>query len=63
MILDRGKFGDNVRDTATGEVVSLSFLFVETGGPQGATGEAFSLVFCSSKQADLKVMAICLTKR
>ena len=40
MILDRAKFGDNVSDTATGELVSL--------------------VFCSSKEADLKVMAIYL---
>ena len=38
MILDCGKFGDNVSDTATGEVVSL--------------------VVCSSKEADLNVMAI-----
>ena len=38
MILERGKFGGNVSDTATGEVVSL--------------------VFCSSKEADLKVRQV-----
>ena len=63
MILDRGKFGDNVSDTATGEVVSLFFLFVERGGPEGATGEVVQFGFYSSKEADLKVMAICLTTR
>ena len=40
MILDRGKFGDIVSDTATGEVVQYGFY--------------------SSKEADLKVMAIYL---
>ena len=35
---DRGKFGDNMSDTATGEVISL--------------------VFCSSKEADLKVRQV-----
>ena len=45
-----------------GEVVRFVSLFVERCGPEGATGEVVQFGFYSSKEAELKVMAICLMK-
>ena len=47
---DRGKFGDNVSDSATGEVVSLDFCSSKEADLKVRQVKSFSLVFIRRKR-------------
>ena len=63
MILDRGKFGDSVSDTATGELVSLVFCSSKEADHLKVRQVKSSVWFLFVERGGLAVMAICLMKR